>query len=104
MSELNHPDPLPSEQQSRRFARIPTTIYLPAVVLFVYVSGLAGFFRWEEKSATSAEFVRRVKIRNGIYSPLIWLKAHDPSGATRAMIQWQYRMCHKKSFDPSSLP
>ena len=97
-------DHYPMRGQSRRFARIPTTMYLPVVLIFVYVSSLTGFFRWEEKSTTSAEFVRRVNIRNRIYSPLIWLKAHDPSGATRAMIQWQYRMCHKKTFDPSSLP
>ena len=84
MSEMNHPDPSPSEQQSRRFARILATMYLPVVLIFVYVSSLTAFFRWEEKSTNSAEFVRRVNIRNRIYSPLIWLKAHDPSESSES--------------------
>ena len=79
-------------------------VCVPVIAAILYLAGLTGFFKWEEKATTNAEFFRRVHIRNNIYAPLIWLKAHDPSGATRAVVLRQYRMCHNKTFDPSRLP
>ena len=104
MRDVSHSDPLPREQLASRSAWFPVALFLPVIAGILYMGGLTGFFKWEEKATTNAEFFRRVQIRNRIYGPLIWLKAHDPSGAARAVVLWQYHMCHNKTFDPSSLP
>jgi hypothetical protein len=71
---------------------------------FTYVSALGLFINWEERASTKSEFIRRVKVRNSVYAPVIWLKAHDPTGVVRAVVQWQYRLSHDPSFDSNSLP
>ena len=78
-------------------------LYLPASAAILYMAGLAGFFCWEERAGTNAEFIRRMEIRNVVYAPLIWLKAHDPSGVVRAVVLWEHSLCHRKSFDPNRL-
>jgi hypothetical protein len=102
--ELNNQQVQPSEHPAGRDLRMQTTVSLVGLAIILYMGGLTGFLRWEEKATTNAEFIRRAQVRNRIYAPVVWLKTHDPSGAIRAVVQWEYRMCHNTSFDPSRLP
>ena len=76
---------------------------LIVIASIIYVAGIAGFIRWEERSATQAEFFRRVAFRNRLYAPVIWFQAHDSSGAIRALVQWEFRLAHTRTFDPKAL-
>jgi len=65
---------------------------------------LGCLFKWEEKALTRTEYFRRVELRNKVYAPVVWLKRRDASGVVNAFIQWEYKLCHKDSFDASRLP
>ena len=103
MSEPDKQDHPPRQEPRSRVPWLAAALCLPAAAV-LYMAALTCFFRWEETAATRADYFRRAEIRNTIYAPVIWLKARDPSGAIRAIVQWEYRMSHKESFDPSRLP
>ncbi len=103
MSDPRQEEVEPSERTGPSAPLLVVLCVLMAIAAF-YIGGLAGFFRWEEKATTKAEYIRRAQVRNRVYAPVIWLKAHDRSGAVRALILWEYRICHNKSFDPNRLP
>lgn len=102
MNKPDEQDHLPRRRAGSGVPWFVVALGLP-IAAALYMVALTGFFRWEERSATSAEFIRRAQIRNMVYAPVIWLKEHDPSGAVRVMIQWEYRMAHKESFDANRL-
>jgi len=78
MNELNHQDVPPSAEQVGYVAWMPIVLCLLVVAAVFYMGGLVGFFRWEERAATKAEYIRRAQIRNRIYAPVIWLKTLCP--------------------------
>ncbi len=94
---------LPSEKASDRVFWLGIACFVPVVAALLYMSGLICFFRWEERAATRSEYFRRAQIRNDVYAPIIWLKAHDRSGVVRGIVQWEYRISHVRSFDPNKL-
>jgi hypothetical protein len=104
MNEPIHRDVVLNAERTSRPVWMPVVLCLSVVIVVLYMSCLTGFFRWEEKATTQAEYIRRIQIRNKIYVPLIWLKAHDPSGAVRAIVKWEYSISRTNSFDPSRLP
>ena len=104
MNDPDHPSLPLKEEREGGAGCIPLVLCVLFGSVVIYTAGIGCFFRWEEKAPTQAEFLRRVQIRNRIYAPVIWSKAHDPSGAIRAMVLWEYRLSHKKSFDMSRLP
>ena len=104
MSDPDRPSLPPTDEREGGTGCIPIVLCVLVGLVIMYLAGLGYFFRWEEKAPSQAEFLRRVQIRNRVYASVIWFKAHDSSGAIRAMVQWEYRLCHKKSFDMSRLP
>ena len=104
MSESDQQGSLQAAQEKKATGWFLPALCLPVLCVVVYMAGLGGFFMWEESARTNAEFIRRMEIRNKVYAPLIWLKAHDSTGAVRAVVLWEHSLFHNKAFDPSRLP
>jgi hypothetical protein len=104
MSDSDYHSMPPTEEREGGIGCIPVTLCALVGLAMIYMAGLGCFFRWEEKAPTQAEFMRRSHMRGTVYAPVGWLTAHDSTGAIWAMVQWEYRLCHKKSFDLDRLP
>jgi hypothetical protein len=95
---------LQTKGSAGRKARIVALFCTPLLAAILYMCCLPAFVRWEERATTNPEWFRRAQLRNRFYAPVIWLKAHDPSGTVRALVQWEYGIGHNQSFDPGRLP